>query len=65
MPRRLPVRPGKILGNVFVLLVCAVMGTIYYTYISVWGPRARESIPTMLLLVAFHLIFFMTIWSFI
>ena len=65
MPRRLPVRPGKILGNIFVLLVAGVMGSIYYTYVSVWGPRARESIPIMLLLVAFHLIFFMTIWSFL
>ena len=32
MPRRLPVRPGKILGNVFVLLVTVVIGTIYYTF---------------------------------
>lgn len=65
MPRRLPVRPGKILGNIFVLLVGAVMGTVYYTYVCVWGPRARQSIEIMLMLVAFHFIFFMTLWSFI
>jgi hypothetical protein len=40
MPRRLPVRPAKIIGNLFVLFVMTVIGTIYYTYVfEVWGPR--------------------------
>lgn len=40
MPRRLPVRPAKIIGNLFVLFVMLVIGTIYYTYVFViWGPR--------------------------
>jgi hypothetical protein len=65
MPRRLPVRPGKLLGNVFVLLVAAVMTFIYYTFISVWGPRASQSIWVMLMLVVFNLIFVLLVWSFI
>lgn len=65
MPRRLPVRPGKILGNVFVLLVATVMTFIYYTYIILWGPRASESIGVMAMLVFFNLIFILLVWSFV
>jgi len=40
MPRRLPVRPAKIIGNLFVLFVLLVIGLIYYAYVGlVWGPR--------------------------
>lgn len=40
MPRRLPVRPAKIIGNLFVLFVLIVIGTIYYTYVGVvFGPQ--------------------------
>jgi hypothetical protein len=40
MPRRLPLRPAKIVGNLFVLFVLIVISTIYYTYVwVVWGPR--------------------------
>ena len=40
MPRRLPVRPAKIIGNLFVLFVLIVIGLIYYAYVGlVWGPR--------------------------
>jgi len=40
MPRRLPLRPAKIVGNLFVLFVLIVISTIYYTYVvEVWGPR--------------------------
>jgi hypothetical protein len=39
MPRRLPVRPAKIIGNMFVLLVVVVMGLIYYANVFlIWGP---------------------------
>ena len=65
MPRRLPVRPGKILGNFFVILVATVMIFIYYTYIMLWGPRASESIGVMTLLVFFKLIFILLVWSFV
>ena len=65
MPRRLPVRPGKILGNVFVLLVGLVMGTIYYTYSQVWGPRAQESIGVLVMLIFFNLLFVMLVWSWV
>ena len=58
-------RPGKILGYVFVLLVAGVMSFVYYTYVSVWGPRASESIWVMLMLVVFNLIVVMLVWSFI
>lgn len=41
MPRRLPVRPAKIIGNMFVLLVVAVMALIYYANVFlIWGPKA-------------------------
>ena len=40
MPRRLPVRPAKVFGNFFVLLVLSVIALIYYTFVFVvWGPR--------------------------
>jgi len=41
MPRRLPVRPAKIFGNFFVLIVLSIIGLVYYTFtFIVWGPRA-------------------------
>ena len=41
MPRRLPVRPAKLIGNLFVLFVLIVIAFIYYTYVVVvWGPKA-------------------------
>jgi hypothetical protein len=40
MPRRLPVRPAKLIGNLFVLFVILVISVIYYTYvILIWAPR--------------------------
>jgi palmitoyltransferase ZDHHC2/15/20 len=65
MPRRLPVRPGKILGNIFVLLVALVMGTIYYTYVDLWGPRAKESMGVLAMLIFFNLLFVMLVWSWV
>jgi hypothetical protein len=45
MPRRLPLRPAKIVGNLFVLFVLIVISTIYYTYVvEVWGPRIMGKI---------------------
>jgi hypothetical protein len=44
MPRRLPVRPAKIIGNMFVLLVVVVMGLIYYANVFlIWGPLAVQN----------------------
>jgi hypothetical protein len=44
MPRRLPVRPAKLIGNLFVLFVILVIALIYYTYVVViWGPRAPSN----------------------
>lgn len=44
MPRRLPVRPAKIIGNMFVLLVVVVMALIYYANVFlIWGPKAIQN----------------------
>lgn len=65
MPRRLPVRPAKVFGNFFVLIVLCLMGFIYYTYVFVvWGPRAEEDTRAIGLLIFYHVIFFMLLWSF-
>ena len=54
MPRRLPVRPAKILGNFFVLLVLAIIAFVYYAYVIVlWGPRMKGKY--LLYLFAFFL----------
>jgi len=45
MPRRLPVRPAKLIGNLFVLFVMLVISMIYYTYVGiVWGPRIMSNL---------------------
>ena len=42
MPRRLPVRPAKVFGNFFVLIVLCVISLIYYVHtFVVWIPRAK------------------------
>lgn len=65
MPRRLPVRPAKVFGNFFVLIVLSLMGFIYYTYIFVlWGPRAEDDPRVIGLLILYNVVFFMLLWSF-
>ena len=65
MPRRLPVRPAKIIGNLFVLFVLAVMALLYYVYIfMVWGPRTIDHPLVMVLLAFFHIVFILLVWSF-
>ncbi len=65
MPRRLPLRPAKIVGNLFVLFVLIVISTIYYTYVwVVWGPKIEEDLYVSVLLVVFHILFLMLVWSF-
>ena len=45
MPRRLPVRPAKLVGNLFVLFVLILIALVYYTYVFiVWGPRTVSKI---------------------
>ena len=79
MPRRLPVRPQVIIGNIFVVLVSWVIGIIYYAFVFlVWLPKAEgksfylilliffvDDWRVVLLLAVFHVIFFMLVWSFI
>lgn len=65
MPRRLPLRPAKIVGNLFVLFVLIVISTIYYTYVwVVWGPKIEDEYYVSVLLVIFHCLFLMLVWSF-
>lgn len=43
MPRRLPVRPAKVFGNFFVLIVLSLMSFIYYVNVGlVYGPKAKR-----------------------
>lgn len=42
MPRRLPVRPAKVFGNFFVLMVLCIMFFVYYTFVFVvYAPKAK------------------------
>lgn len=65
MPRRLPVRPGKLLGNMFVLLVITVMTFIYVEFVRIWGPRVTDSPWVLVMLVTFNILFVMLVWSFL
>jgi hypothetical protein len=41
MARKLPLRPMKVMGNLFVLVQLSFIGFVYYTYVFlVWGPKA-------------------------
>ena len=65
MPRRLPIRFGKLIGNVFVLLVVFVMLGIYTVMNKVWGPRVAKDPWVLLMLVVFNMLFVMLVWSFV
>ena len=65
MPRRLPVRPAKVFGNFFVLMVLCLMSFIFYVFVFVvWGPRAETDPRVIALLVIYNIFFFMLVWSF-
>ena len=65
MPRRLPVRPAKVFGNFFVLIVLSVIALIYYTTVFVvWAPRAEKDNRVLAFLVVYNFLFFMLLWSF-
>ena len=65
MPSRLPVRPAKIIGNLFVLFVLLVIALLYYTYVIVlWGPRVNTHFLIPPMLAIFHFLFIMLLWSF-
>lgn len=43
MPRHLPIRPAKIIGNLFVLIVLSYIASVYYIYVFIlWGPQAES-----------------------
>lgn len=64
MPRRLPIRTAKVIGNMFVLLVFVVIGFIYFTFMKVWLDRVKDHPSVYGLLVFFNMLFVMLIWSF-
>ena len=65
MPRRLPVRPAKVLGNFFVLIALSMMGFIYYMFVFVlWAPRAEKDSFAFGLLICYNFLFLMVVWSF-
>lgn len=40
MPRRLPVRPAKLIGNLFVLAALSLIFLVYYVYVGlIMGPK--------------------------
>ena len=48
MPRRLPMRPQVMIGNIFVVLVTFMIGLIYYAYtFLVWLPKAEGKWPPL------------------
>ena len=69
MPRRLPVRPAKVFGNFFVLIVLSVIALVYYTsVVVVWAPKAmvkdKVDYRVLAFLVVYNFLFFMLLWSF-
>lgn len=75
MPRTLPLRPAKVLGNFFVLFVILVIVLVYYTFtFVVWLNRVPGKLfisynlgnyPVLAMLAIFHVIFLLLVWSFI
>ena len=67
-------RPAKVFGNFFVLMVLTIISVIYYTYMFVvWAPRAKgkqllidplDDERVIALLIFYNIIFFMLLWSF-
>ena len=56
MPRRLPVRPAKVFGNFFVLIVLCLMAVVYYTFVFVlFGPRAESKLSFLFLFQYFEI----------
>ena len=80
MPRRLPVRPAKVFGNFFVLIVLSLMGLIWYTFVmEIWMHDNRtgkfrvlseihiclvDNPAVIALLIVYNFFFVMLVWSF-
>ena len=42
MPKRLPITPAKIVGNIFIVVILSFIATLYYFYVfQLWGPRIQ------------------------
>ncbi|CAI2373046.1 unnamed protein product [Moneuplotes crassus] len=63
MPRRLPVKPDRFLGNLFILLVFMALIVVYYSVIiETLGPKLLTSIPAKLLTLIYHYFVAMLLW---
>ena len=66
MPRRLPVRPAKVMGNFFALTAMSMMFFIYYMFaFCLYGPRAEKDTASFVILLIYNALFVMTAWSFL
>jgi palmitoyltransferase ZDHHC2/15/20 len=64
MPRRLPLRPAKVAGNIFVMVLFSFIGFIYFVYaVKCWGPKLQSTNYAMPILTTFHGLFILLIWS--
>jgi palmitoyltransferase len=63
MPRRLPVKPDRFIGNLFIILVFATLIWVY-TAVVVYsiGPLFLKSILATILMGVFHFFFIMVVW---
>jgi hypothetical protein len=75
MPRRLPLRPAKVAGNLFVMFLFLFIGFVYYIYVGcIWAPKMKgknltlyfiENDIALLVLAVFHILFTLLVWSLI
>lgn len=63
MPRRLPVKPDRFIGNLFILLVFLTLLLVYYAVVvKVLGPRFLDSDLAKILLSFYHFFLIMLLW---
>lgn len=66
MPRRLPVKPDRFIGNIFIMLVFFTLFVIYYSVIIIsLGPQFFDSNLAKLMIGVFHFFVIMLVWSLI
>lgn len=63
MPRRLPVKPDRFIGNLFILLVFLTLLLVYYAVVvQVLGPKFLSSNFAKILLSFYHFFLIMLLW---
>ena len=66
MPRRLPIKPDRFIGNLFIILVFSTLCVIYFSVvIKVLLPLFFKSDMVKILLAFYHFLVFMLIWCLI